>query len=128
MYIQCHVTLYENKSAYSATHVYHWTKASISSINRYREILGKLLDNVVVPVGAVRLYSAGSKHLIDDYYVKLVTSIQSASRMSIPYSKCCSNDFVVPCWNEVVKDKHSLLELPCSIGWQMVSLATDIHL
>jgi len=27
----------------SATHVYHWTKASISSINRYREILGELL-------------------------------------------------------------------------------------
>ena len=107
--IQCHVTSYENKSAYSATYVHDWTKASISSINRYCEILGELLDNTVVTTGALRLYSAGSKHLIDDYYVMLITSIQNASRVSIPYLKRCSNDFVVVLgWNEVVKDKHSI--------------------
>ena len=92
---------------------YHWSKASDAEIEQYRigSHIGLHLKSIPVP-SAVRCIDntctcEDHRRKIDQYFGNICEALQKASMSSIPKSKFrCSSEFIVPGYNEYVKELH----------------------
>ena len=91
-------------------HVSDWAKADDTSILNYQYNLDLACSTVSSPSLTLLDNADYNKRvsLIDSYYNKIMWCINVASRSSIPIRLVGSNyvEYVVPGWNNYVKDKH----------------------
>ena len=90
---------------------YQWSKATDVDIDNYFRGTHMILKSIVIPIVIyctdVDCKHAGHIRDIDTYYDNICDTLVVVSRMNIPSSTFkCSADYIVPGFNEHLKDLH----------------------
>jgi len=86
--------------------VSEWSRANSYCIAKYQYELDLALRQIDIPI---ILDDQETANKIDQYYDNVMLCIREACLKTIPHRtiSCSCNDFVIPDWNECVRDKHT---------------------
>ena len=97
---------------------YNWAKASINDVKDYCKQTYSNFANVVPALKCtdVKCKSIGHRHQIDSFYSQICDTLQCSSLDCMPSSKASVNhDYIVPGFNDYVKDLHSIARSLCCL-------------
>ena len=88
-----------------------WAKATDLDLENYRQGTHSKLSSITVPsivyCKDARCKNDQHRHLIDLYYDSICNVLTDVSKMTIPTTRFkCSKDFIVPGFNEHLKELH----------------------
>lgn len=88
-----------------------WSKADIASVNNYKQVLNDALKKVCIPKININNVDIENKEILDNidiYYNDIINCIKFASEKCIPVKHVVHSEYVIPGWNEYVKEKHTI--------------------
>ena len=93
-------------------YLYDWSRCDSAIVSDYQTELDCCLNEIKIPISLFgsSVTTAGCNTVIDEYYDNVVKCINAACKRCIPgkLSTGSSCDYVVPGWNDYVKEKHDL--------------------
>ena len=85
-----------------------WSQTDDSCIHLFQNELDLALNHVKIPIITAADGPSANYKVIEDYYESVISCIKTACFRTIPQKAVLSySDYVVPGWNEYVKEKHS---------------------
>jgi len=99
-----------------------WSKVDENCIVNYKLTLDSMLRCLSIPVCIVGEYGLTdcTQGVIDEYYRSVMSCIMNACHVCLPGRQLSPmRDYVIPGWNDIVSDKHSLAR-DAFIAWAAV--------